>query len=75
MTERFYIDPAAVLRKWTEQCEGDTWYYVEHIRDGNAVVSYSNYADPLDSQSNPFFNASSCDTTLNSPFTRNAAPE
>lgn len=64
-----------IVRKWTEQCRGVTWYYVEHIRDGKQVLSYSNYADPADSQSSPFASASPAVTSNVSPFVRTDGPE
>ena len=58
-----------IIRKWTEaDRQGNVWYYVDHVRDGRQVTSYSNYADPADSQANPFFSASSLDVSLISPL-------
>ena len=69
------INPKAVVRRWSEQAGEKTWYYVEHVRDGKTVISYSNYDDPLDSQATPWLTASSLETSLVSPLTFTDAEE
>jgi hypothetical protein len=57
-----------VVRKWEEEHNGVPWFYVEHVRDGQKVISYSNYANPADSYTSPLERASSSDTSITSPF-------
>jgi hypothetical protein len=68
-----------------EKCQhrdhgGMKFYYLAHVRDGKLVRSYSNYADPLDSNANPLDIASSEDTStqlerfLTAKIVRIAAP-
>ena len=69
MTGQFSIDPNKVLFRWVEDHGGMKFYYVAHVRDGRRVYSYSNYADPLDSNAIPLASASSLDTETASPLT------
>jgi hypothetical protein len=59
-----------ILQAWVERSDsGLTWYYVEHICDGELVLSYSSsYADPADSNANPFASACSFATPETFPF-------
>ena len=70
MTEQaFDFRIGKVVRHWEEKHEGITYFYVEHIRDGQLVTAYSNYADPLESKTkSPLERASSADTATNSPL-------
>ena len=68
VTGQFNIDPASVLCRWVEEHQGLRFYYVAHVRDGKLIRSYSNYADPLDSNARPLDRASSSETCSSLPF-------
>lgn len=70
----FAIDPKAVLCRWTEDHDGLKFFYVLHVRDGALVNSYSNYADPLESNTNPAASASSLETSIASPLRSTFSP-
>jgi hypothetical protein len=70
LIEGFCIDLKKVLCRWVEEHNGMRWYYVAHVRDRKLVRSYSNCADPLDSNISPLDRASLEDTSTASPFTK-----
>ena len=70
MNRQFSIDSSKVLYRWVEDHDGMKFHYVAHERAGKLIYSYSNYADPLESNTKPFDRASFADTSTASPLTK-----